>query len=124
MKLVFWIITLAVQSVATFGWSDQTRVLSQGQTFSEALKSGPIHIADPKVLSAQVVGNRMVFTGKKQGESSLRWGSLVANVYVVSPDEKKSWETLKKTLPKFRGLSLKMESAGPVVEGRLLRFSD
>lgn len=103
---------------------EHINVLARGQTLALRLQAETIHIADPSVLRAQVVGGQIIFTGKKIGKTHVRRGKRSETFYVLPDEALGAWKTLSIAVRRMRGLTVRIKENTVIVSGRLLRLDD
>lgn len=86
--------------------------------------SNPLHVVDGKILKAREFQSKILLTGLKEGQTTLRAGSHTYTAYVLDPLKIKTYTDLKLLTEGMMGLEVQICELQVCVVGELLTLLD
>lgn len=94
-------------------------VIEVGQSLSRPLSGSRVWVEKSTVIKAEARGGKVLITGKHNGESLIRIGSVVSTIQVIDHERASLYEFLKMQIKKSPGLSVQLSQGEVEVQGYL-----
>lgn len=122
MKTLFLSITFFV----SLSWAQEKNItLSLGESRRLSLGGqSTVWIQDRDILKAEGQGSSLTIRGTREGQTTLKLGSVVYRIQVLHPTKTDSFTELQNELKNIVGLSAEISEGDLLVKGQLYRLQD